>query len=117
MITQCTNPFSPDLSEEHLYNISSGQSVADDIYTFLSSVDVEGNQQRLNYIAETRLEPERFNRAIAKNKIINFAFKNTKKVKINEKVKELKIRDIFGRLLNASLQNNIDLEKLSLIHI
>ena len=112
IITQCTNPFSQDLSEENLYSISSGQSVSNDVCNFLSSVESVGNQQRLDFISESRLDPERFDRAISKNTIRNFAFKITKKVKINNKVEEVTIqRDIFGRLLYAALQSDIDIEK------
>lgn len=84
----------------------------DEIYKFLSSVEIEGEKQQKNFIAETRATPDRFDKAITKNKIINFEHKNTKNVKINGKVREVKIqRDVFGRLLYASLQNKIDIEK------
>ncbi|CAG5093255.1 Protein of unknown function [Cotesia congregata] len=113
LMKQNTNPFAPELSEDHLYNISKGQSVNDEIYKFLSSVEIEGEKQK-NFIAETRVTPDRFDKAITKNKIINFDYKNTQKVKINGKMKEVKMqRDVFGRLLYASLTNKIDIEKAS----
>ncbi|KAJ8946598.1 hypothetical protein NQ314_008853 [Rhamnusium bicolor] len=112
-INQCTNPFSKELSSEYLYNISSGQSVSNDVYEFLSSVEITGNQQRINFISECSSDADRFDRAITKNIIRNFAFKNTKKVKINNKVQEVTIqRNIFGRLLYAAIQNGINLEQV-----
>lgn len=112
LIKQYTNPFSFDLPKNYLYNISKGQSVSDEIYQFLSSVEIEGEKQHQNFITETRITPDRFDEAISKNKIINFEYKNTKKVKINGKVKEIKMqRDVFGRLLYASVENKIDIEK------
>lgn len=103
-ISQCTNPFSNELSTEHLYNISSGQSVSNEVYEFLSSVETVGNKQRLKFIVENFNDSERFDRPITKNRITNFAFKNKKKVNINNKIKEIKIqRDVFGRLLFAAM--------------
>lgn len=85
LLKQYTNPFALELSEDHLYNISKGQSVNDDIYRFLSSVEIEGEKQHKNFIAETRVTPDRFDRAINKNKIINFEYKNTQELKLMEK--------------------------------
>lgn len=111
-ISQCTNPFSNELSTEHLYNISSGQSVSNEVYEFLSSVETVGNKQRLKFIVENSNDSERFDRPITKNRITNFAFKNKKKVNIYNKIKEIKIqRDVFGQLLFAAMQNGIDIEK------
>lgn len=111
---QCTNPFSNDLAKDKLYNVSTGQSTSDEVYEFLSTVESEGENKRNLFIAESFNEPQRFDRAIQKNKIINFSYKQTKKTKINGQVKEIKIqRDVFGRLLYASLQNQeLDLKSL-----
>lgn len=112
LIKQYTNPFGLELSEDHLYNISKGQSVNDEVYNFLSSVEIEGEKQNKNFIAESRVTPDRFDKAITRNKIINFEHKNTQKVKINGKVKEVQMqRDVFGRLLYVSLKSRIDLKK------
>ncbi|CAH1113065.1 unnamed protein product [Psylliodes chrysocephalus] len=46
LIKQYTNPFALELSEDHLYNISKGQSVNVEIFQFLSSVEIEGEKQR-----------------------------------------------------------------------
>lgn len=85
LLKQYTNPFALELSEDHLYNISKGQSVNDETYRFLSSVEIEGEKQHKNFIAETRVTPDRFDRAINKNKIINFEYKNTQELKLMEK--------------------------------
>lgn len=83
-IRNCTNPFSNSLEESHLYNISTGQTVSDDIYLFLSSVESTGEQQRKKFISECLQKPKRFDQAISKNKIINFNFNNKKEVKISK---------------------------------
>lgn len=112
-INERMNPFSNELSKDHLYNILSGTSVSDEIYEFLSSVETTGNKQRINFLLETSIDADRFDKAISKNAIKNFAFKNKKTVKINNKVKEVSIqRDIFGRLLYTAIQNGINLEKV-----
>lgn len=109
LIKQYTNPFALELSEDHLYNISKGQSVNDKIYKLSASLEIEGEKQHINFITETRAMPGRFDKAINKNKIDNFDYKNVQKLKINGKIKEVKIqRDVFGRLLYASLTNKID---------
>lgn len=99
-IRSCTNPFSTNLEKTRLYNMSTGQTVSDEIYQFLSSVESIGEQQRERFISECLEKPERFDQAIKKNKIINFSFNNKKKIKISGKIREIKIqRDVFGRLL------------------
>lgn len=114
-ITQITNPFSHDLCEDKLYNIATGQSVPNDIYNFLSTIESEGEKQRTLFISESRLQIERFDRAIKKNTVKNFAFKLTKKVKINNKIEEVKIeRNIFGQLFYTALKNKIDIKKFLL---
>lgn len=94
LIKQCTNPFSPSLWNNHLYNIS------------------EGNKQSMKFISEAREHPQRLDQSKRKNKLVNFESKNTKKVNISGKVKIIIIqREIFERLLYASLQNVINIEK------
>lgn len=80
IINQCTNPFSSELSDDYLYNISTGQSVNNEIYEFLSSIETEGEKQRTNFISEAREIPEMLDKAIKKNKIINFNYNKKKKL-------------------------------------
>lgn len=112
MMAHYTNPFSRELSKDHLYNIATGQSVTNEIYEFLSTVETSGKKQREQFIAECKEDPERFDKVLSKNKILNFASKNRRKIKVNGKIQEVRLqRDIFGRLLHASISNNIDVEK------
>lgn len=48
---QCTNPFSQELSHQFLYNISTRNSVNNQIYYFLSNVERTGDQQRATLIS------------------------------------------------------------------
>lgn len=99
-----TNPFSAALLPEHLYQLYKGQSVDNEVYVCLSGVEENGNSQRISFISECCAE-DRFDKAITKNKIINFDAKNNRKVRINDKVQEIRIqRDVFGHLLYASLK-------------
>ena len=79
-INQYTNPFGLELSQDHLYNLSQGQSVNNEIYEFLSSVEIEGERQRTSFISESVTTPDMFDKDIKKNKIMNFEYKNTQKV-------------------------------------
>ena len=109
---ECTNPFSADLSKEHLYNVSSGQSVDDKIYDFLSKVETNGETQRKYFFTTSSTNVKRFDQPITKNTICNFAFNSTKKVTILGQVKEVEVqRDVFGRLLYATIENKMDIEQ------
>ncbi|XP_071577048.1 uncharacterized protein [Temnothorax nylanderi] len=111
-VKECTNPFSNMLHNDHLYNIASGQSIAEDVYNFLSRVEVVGEEQRQRFIADCNTDENNFKNRIRFNKILNFESASKKKVKISGKIQEIKIqRDIFGRLLYVSQQNKIDIDK------
>lgn len=71
-----------------------------------------GNEQKLNFINGCFSIPERFGKAIPRNKILNFASQCTKKIqgsKNQQAVLKME-RDIFGRLLAISLQKQINVE-------
>lgn len=63
---QCTNPFSSNLSKDHLYSVSSGRSVSDQVFEFLSTVETTGEKQRNTFFSESQSNAERFDKAIKK---------------------------------------------------
>lgn len=67
-IKQCNKPFSLDLSEDHLYNISKRQTVSDEIHLVLSHAESDEEKQRLKFISESISKSDRFDRLIPKIK-------------------------------------------------
>lgn len=51
-IKQNVNPFSAELDKNYLFNISTGQTVKEEIESFLLNVETMGNEQRLKFITE-----------------------------------------------------------------
>lgn len=81
------NPFSPSLSKDDLYNISSGQAVSSEIADFLLNVEKVGEQQRNIFHTECSTDPTRFERTIHRNPLRTFTEARKKKsVRIGGKV-------------------------------
>ncbi|CAG9822077.1 unnamed protein product [Phaedon cochleariae] len=113
-ITDRLNPFSPRLKVDELYQLSTGQPAPAEIADLLLGVLEKGDELRKNFISECIDDEknERFDRAIKRVAVSNFAIlKTKKKLKVGKQVEEVTIqRDLFGRLLAISLNNKIDLE-------
>lgn len=111
---QNLDPFNDNIDKAFLYNISSGQSVPENIEKFLLTVELAGNEQRDKFCRECEIEPMRFEKPIRKNKILTFANSVAKqKLKISGKLVEVKMqRDIFGQLLRISLEKTLDIDKV-----
>ena len=78
-IKQGTNPFSRDLPSEHLCNIATGQNVSDEVYKFLSTVEIKGEEMHKQFISDSIKKSDRFEERIPKKEISNFASKLKKK--------------------------------------
>lgn len=79
---------------------------------YYQRLKIAGEIESEAFFSESRKNSERFDKAIKKNVILNFAHKSTKNVKIAGRVKEVRIqKDVFGRFLDALINNKIDLEK------
>jgi hypothetical protein len=72
-IKQNLNPFSNHLNKQMLYNISTGQTVSNDIEHFLLNIEELVNEQREQFINACSEDSERFEKVIKINKILNFA--------------------------------------------
>ncbi|CAG9773592.1 unnamed protein product [Ceutorhynchus assimilis] len=108
------NPFTTDLESELLYNISSGEAVAESIRDCLLNVESIGSTLRQSFIAECAVDKSRFELAIKRNKMYTFTDSmKKKKVTVAGKVQEVrKQRDLFGRLLGLSFEQQINIEKV-----
>lgn len=111
-ITNRLNPFSSSLKENLLYNISNGQSASHEVHEFLMNVVETGEEQRKTFLEQCASNPHRFEQAIQRNVIHTFKAKKIVK-RQGGKVNEVKLqRDLFGRLLGISLQQNVEIEKV-----
>lgn len=128
-IAQTASPFSSSIDIDQLYNISTGQAAIPEVANCLLKTISSGTFLCDQFITECNRDSERFHKSLKKNPVHTFAsLKKKKKMKIGEKVHEVKLqRDLFGRLLALSLDTNLNLEKalcfpitpvpLSLCHI
>ena len=112
------NPFCKETRKDVLCNISTGQSVSNEISDFLLNVEAIGEKQKIEFLDKCAVDEENFDKyVIKKNKILNFASESKQK-KVKKSVREQEVRlqkDLFGRLLCVSLDHNIDISKVMLI--
>lgn len=108
------NPFANDIDRHSLFNMSTGQAVPEEIENFLLNIEQNGNAQREQFIEECTQDKDRFERAIKKNKILNFTHAlQKKKITVSGKVIEVRMqRDLFGQLLCISLNKTLNIEKV-----
>lgn len=107
------NPFSSTIDTNNLFNIVTGKAVSEKTSNFLLSVKEKGMEQKREFTEECAVDEKRFERAIKKKKILNFASELLSKMQNTSDGKRTTIRmerDIFGRLLRISLRKKIDKE-------
>lgn len=115
LLKQNINPFnSVDSDSNQLYNIATGQAASQEVRDFLLNVEGDGHRLRETFISECAESESRFELTIKQNKILNFAASNEKrKVCINNKIQEVRLqRDLFGRMLAISMNENTNIEKI-----
>lgn len=112
------NPFDTGLREDLLYNISTGESAPPEVADFLLSIDRTGDEMRKEFIESCADDENKFSTAVVKKtKIRNFDTTIKKrKIQIGDKVKEIKVqKDLFGRLVAISMEEKVDIAKVSRI--
>ncbi|CAG5110081.1 Protein of unknown function, partial [Cotesia congregata] len=113
-IKETMDPFDDATDEKLLFNISSGKAPSPEVNKFLLNMKIAGNQQKLDFVSDCSSNPDRFEKPIKRNKIINFASQcSTKILMTKDKSKKVLLkmeRDIFGRLLAISVKKKINLE-------
>lgn len=112
-IKRSINPFDSNLDTGVLYNIATGRAAPDETAAFLLNIEETGTQLREIFISECAESNDRFEKPIKRNPILNFSVSSKKLVKIGSKVQEVRMqRDLFGRMLGVSMEQNIDVAKV-----
>lgn len=92
-IKNTMDPFEDTIDQTVLFNISTGKSASESVTNFLLSAKTIGNEQKLKFISECNMEPERFEKPITRNKILNFASQCAIKVLTNnDKTKKVLLK-------------------------
>lgn len=106
------NPFSTELDKDSLFNIKTGRAAPEHVSDFLLKVLKEGKELREKFIGECFESSDRFEKAIKKREIFNFASISIKrKLTVGNKVQEIRMqRDTFGRLLALSMNPDFKLD-------
>ncbi|CAH2088517.1 unnamed protein product [Euphydryas editha] len=79
-IKEAMDPFDDAMDKKLLFNISTGKATSPEVTDFLLYVKTAGNQQKLDFISDCSSNPDRFEKPIKRNKIINFASQSSTKV-------------------------------------
>lgn len=112
-INRNINPFSKKIDKENLFNIVTGRAACYETAFFLLNVNNLGEEQKEAFIKGCNDNSDRFEAAIKRNVIKNFASECIKKPqKSKDGQKQVLIameRDIFGRLLAIALDKKIDM--------
>ena len=114
-IGETMNPFSEEISKEHLFNIASGKAAKDETKHFLLSIAEMWKETKESFISECVKRPERFEERIARIKLQTFA-NDGKRFKMkgtdNKIIAVSMIRALFGSILFLSLQKQIDMAEI-----
>ena len=111
MVKATLNPFDENNDKKKLYNLATGKVVSSNTEEFMLNIKTNGENLRRNFIKECVENPSRFERPIKKQKMYTFATESgRKKVKKEGKVvSACLIRDLFGSILNISLERKTDM--------
>lgn len=109
------SPFDSSLHSDFLFNISTGESAPSQVAEFLTSVEKIGQEKREQFIHSCECDPDYFNKGVIKKvQIQKFpSLVKQRRIRLGDKVTEIKVqKDIFGRLLAASIDAKIDMPKV-----
>lgn len=107
-------PFAPEMWNDKLFNICTGQAAPDEVADYLLGIRAKGRELRHYFIRECSEDDARLESTIARVKVANFAsVTKKKKVKIAGKLQEVTLqKDLFGRLMALSLEHTVDLDEV-----
>ena len=115
VIEETMNPFSPNVSKDELFIISTGKATTKEASRFLLNVKKLGSDARKKFIRECNEDPARFEKPITRSKLRTFQTA-TKQFKVrgkNEKTATVTMmRDLFGSILFLSLQKKVDMAEV-----
>ena len=113
LIKDTLNPFDESANDDALFNIRTSRKLEIEGETYLLTSANEGVNIRDKFIEECQNNPQRFEEAISKQKISNFATESLKKKNKSNQVAIISnvkgTRDLFGRLLYLALRSLVDL--------
>ena len=116
VIEETINPFSDQCNKDVLLSLKTGKQAPEEVENYLLNVISIGRRKRDEFIDGFQAEPSNFEESISKEKCLNFATDNLLKKNKSKKVQEIAIakgtHDMFGRLLQLSTTNGLDLEKV-----
>ena len=113
-ICATTNPFQTSVHRDDvLFNLRTGKQASESTENFLLSFTYEGRNRRDGFVRECTEDSKRFEKAIKKTKILNFAaenFEKKNKSRVASTIAQTKgTRDMFGRLVYLSVKNKLNL--------
>ena len=116
VINESMNPFCKQLDREVLFNIKTGRQASSVVKHFLLNIREHGEEKRDKFVKQCQQDPGRFEKAISRVEIYNFASGNFSQKNTSRKaaqVAEAKgTQDLFGRLLYLAVVHDIDLAKV-----
>ena len=116
IITSTINPFDKTLNPDVFFNLKTGKQSSPNAEKYLLNIFTDGAKRRDNFVSECCKRPARFEEAIHKTNIVNFAAENFQKQNKSSKAAAILqakgTRDMFGRLLFLSVKREIDMNKV-----
>ena len=111
MIKETMNPFDVNIDPDKLYNLGTGKAVSNKTEEFMLNIKANGEKYKKAFLEECIIDSLRFEKPIKRQTLHTFATESGKhKVKKDGKVvAACLIRDLFGSILNISLQRKIDM--------
>lgn len=115
-IEKSRNPFQNSNSGPTiLVNLNTGKAASPAVRDCLLNVPQKGRELHKNFIHECQGDPSRFERPIAKQKLLTFKDEGAKRRQksVDRKIAELKCtRDLMGRLMVLAIKKDLDLEHI-----
>lgn len=108
------NPFSGDINQSKLFNLSTGKAASEETTEFLLNVDSFGAKQMKTFISECHNDCARFDRPIKRNTIKNFTVETCKtKNPSSKRTDQTRAeRNVLGQVLCLAINRKIDLQSV-----
>lgn len=82
------NPFDENVDQNNLFNIVTGKALTEESANFLLEVNTLGNKYKEDFIKDCSVDLNRFEQAIKRSKILNFASECVKKKQLINREKK-----------------------------
>lgn len=113
-ITKNINPFSCDIDQKRLFNLSTGKAADGATADFLLSLFDIGQKQMQDFVAECLIDGKRFDRPVKRNNVKTFADETIKKKTANatSNLHNNTERDLMAKVIHFSLQHHVPIENV-----